>query len=53
LLGVYSVTLQQLVTRFQLLVLTCLSLSNTQARAVNLIHDVLCDDEGVTQAGGC
>ena len=27
--------------------------SNTQARAVNLIHAVLCDDEGVTQARGC
>jgi len=25
----------------------CLSLCNTQARAVNLIHAVLCDDEGV------
>jgi len=25
--------------------LTCLSLCNTQARAVNLIHAVLCDDE--------
>jgi len=33
--------------------LTCLSLYNTQARAVNLIHAVLCDDEGVTQARGC
>jgi len=33
--------------------LTCLSLCNTQARAVNLIHAVLCDDEGVTQARGC
>ena len=29
--------------------LTCLSLCNTQARAVNLIHAVLCDDEGATQ----
>ena len=36
-----------------LLLLTCLSLCNTQARAVNLIHAVLCDDEGVTQARGC
>ena len=35
------------------LVLTCLSLCNTQARAVNLIHAVLCDDEGVTQVRGC
>jgi len=34
-------------------VLTCLSLCNTQARAVNLIHTVLCDVEGVTQARGC
>ena len=33
--------------------LTCLSLCNTQARAVNLIHAVLSDDEGVTQARGC
>jgi len=30
-----------------------LSLCNTQARAVNLIHAALCDDEGVTQARGC
>ena len=29
------------------ILLTCLSLRNTQARAVNLIHAVLCDDEGV------
>ena len=36
-----------------LVVLTCLSLCNTQARAVNLIHAILCDDEGVTQARGC
>jgi len=36
-----------------LVVLTCLSLCSTQARAVNLIHAVLCDDEGVTQARGC
>jgi len=35
------------------ILLTCLSLCNTQARAVNLIHVVLCDDEGVTQARGC
>ena len=35
------------------ILLTCLSLCNTQARAVNLIHAVLCDDEGVTQARGC
>jgi len=34
-------------------VLTCLSLCNTQARTVNLIHAILCDDEGVTQARGC
>ena len=33
--------------------LTCLSLCSTQARAVNLIHAVLCDVEGVTQARGC
>ena len=26
---------------------------NTQARTVNLIHTILCDDEGVTQAHGC
>jgi len=37
----------------QLLVLTCLSLCSTQARAVNLIPAILCDDEGVTQARGC
>jgi len=36
-----------------LVVLTCLSLCNTQARAVNLIHAVLCDDEGITRARGC
>jgi len=30
--------------------LTCLSLCNTHARAVNLTHAVLCDDEGVTLA---
>jgi len=30
------------------LVLRCRSLFNTQARAVNQIHAVLCDDEGVT-----
>ena len=36
-----------------LVLLTCLSLFNTQARALNLIHAVLCDDEGVTQARGC
>jgi len=35
------------------LLVTRLSLCNTQARAVNLIHAVLCDDEGVTQARGC
>jgi len=34
------------------ILLTCLSLGNTQARAVNLIHAVLSDDEGVTQARG-
>ena len=34
-------------------VLRCLSLCNTQAPAVNLIHAVLCDVEGVTQARGC
>jgi len=39
--------------RVSILLLTCLSLCNTQARAVNLIHAVLCDDEGVTQARGC
>ena len=32
------------------ILLTCLSLCNTHAQAVNLIHSVLCDDEGVTQA---
>jgi len=36
-----------------IVVLRCLSLCNTQAPAVNLIHDVLCDVEGVTQARGC
>ena len=43
-------------TRSQVLIaylLTCLSLCNTQARTVNLIHAILCDDEGVTQARGC
>jgi len=30
--------------------LTCLSLCNTQARAVNLFHAFLCDDEGVALA---
>ena len=35
------------------ILLTCLSLCNTHARAVNLIHAILCDDEGVTQARGC
>jgi len=34
------------------ILLTFLSLCDTQARAVNLIHAVLCDDEGVTQARG-
>ena len=34
-------------------VLTCLSLCNTQARAVNLIPAILCNDEGVAQARGC
>ena len=29
------------------------SLCNTQAPTVNLIHSILCDDEGVTQARGC
>ena len=38
---------------FRIELLTCLSLCNTQARAVNLIHAILCDDEGVTQARGC
>ena len=33
--------------------LRCLSLCNTQAPVVNLIHTVLCDVEGVTQARGC
>ena len=33
--------------------LTCLPLCNTQARTVNLIHAILCDDEGVTQDRGC
>jgi len=33
--------------------LMCLSLCNTQARTVYLIHAILCDDEGVTQAHGC
>jgi len=36
-----------------LILLTCLSLCNTQARAVNLIHSILCDDEGGTQTRGC
>jgi len=36
-----------------LVLLRCLSLCNTQAPAVNLIHAVLCDVEGVTQARGC
>ena len=35
------------------ILLTFLSLCNTQARPVNLIHTVLCDDAGVTQARGC
>ena len=35
------------------ILLTCLSLCNTHTRAVNLIHAVVCDDEGVTQARGC
>ena len=35
------------------ILLTCLSLCSTQARAADLIHAVLCDDEGVTQARGC
>ena len=35
------------------ILLMCLSLCNTQARTVNLIHAILCDDEGVTQARGC
>ena len=29
------------------------SLCNTQARTVNLIHAMICHDEGVTQARGC
>ena len=36
-----------------MIVLTCLSLCNTQARTVNLIHAIPCDDEGVTQTRGC
>ena len=35
------------------ILLTCLSLCNTQARAVNPTHAIICDDEGVTQARGC
>ena len=35
------------------ILLTCLSLCNTQARTVNLIHAILCDVEGDTQARGC
>jgi len=35
------------------ILLTCLSLCNTQAWTVNLIHAILCNDEGVTQARGC
>jgi len=31
----------------RILLLTCLSLCNTQARAVNLIRTVLCDDEAL------
>jgi len=34
-------------------VLSCLSLCNTQARTVNLLQAIPCDDEGVTQACGC
>jgi len=33
--------------------LKCLSFCNTQARVVNLIPAILCDDVGVTQARGC
>jgi len=40
--------MQNFLLVFWFLLLTCLSLRNTQARAVNLIHAVLCDDEGVT-----
>ena len=36
-----------------MVLLTCLSLCNTQAQAVNLIPAILCDDEGVIQARGC
>jgi len=35
------------------IVLSCLSLCNTQARTVNLLQAIPCDDEGVTQACGC
>jgi len=35
------------------ILLTCLSLCNTQARAVNPIHALLCDDIGVTRGFGC
>jgi len=40
-------------SKLVVVVLRCLSLCNTQAPAVNLIHAVLCDDEGITQARGC
>jgi len=36
-----------------IILLTCLSLCNIQARAVNLIPALLCDDEGVTQVRSC
>ena len=35
------------------ILLTCLSLCNTQAQTVNLIHAILCDDESVMQAHSC
>ena len=36
-----------------MVLLTRLSFCNTQARAVNLIPAILCNDEGVIQARGC
>ena len=48
-----SPTIKHFFKKEKVKLLTCLSLCNTQARAVNLIHAVLCDDEGVTQVRGC
>jgi len=46
-------TLQEDTKIFIRMLLACFSLCNTQARAVNMIPAILCDDEGVTQARGC